>query len=436
MRKFLAAMLMIVAFALCAVAQDKTVLKFLYYIDATQAGYAEDKAIWDKFKADNPDVDLQMEILFNDPFHQKVSAYIASGQLPDIIFMWPSGRSTELHAKKLMKDLKPLLGADYLKDFAPTAIDPSNQESKILAELPQSVTYTTVLYANKALIESLGMKLPKTYADIKAMAPKLKAKGIATILMSDKDGWPMQSCVFSTISGRMVGDGFIDQVKSGKAKFTDKNFVNALAFVDTMVKDGVMSKDMMQLGYGDTPALFAAGKAAFLIDGDWRVGNFLTDKASNVALIAPAKQKSDFELIQFPAIPGEKNPGIVSAIVGVGLGISNSVPAGSAKEKAAVKLLKYFYSADVQKVKLETGAYIPSRKNVTSEKIEPFTTKQAQYYASIGKTSYVLDGVLDASVCTVLNTGLQEIVLGTKTPQKVAEELQAAMDTWIKANKK
>jgi raffinose/stachyose/melibiose transport system substrate-binding protein len=435
MKKFLAAMLIVAAFALSAFAQDKVTLKFLYYIDATQAGYAEDKAIWDKFKADNPDINLEMEILFNDPFHQKVSAYISSNQLPDIIFMWPSGRSTELHAKKLMKDLKALLGADYLKDFVPSAVDPNNQESKILAELPQSVTYTTVVYANKALIESLGMKLPKTYAEMKAMVPKLKAKGVATVLMANKDTWPMQSCLFSTVSGRMVGDAFINDVKAGKAKFTDPNFVKALSFIDTLYKDGVISKDTIQIGYGESPALFAAGKAAFLIDGDWRVGNFLTDKTSNVALIAPAKQKSDFELIQFPAIPGEKNPGIVSAIVGVGLGISNSVPAGSAKEKAAVKLLKYYYGPEVQKIKLETGAFIPSRKNVTSEKIEPFTVKQAQYYAGIAKTCYVLDGVLDATIFNVLNTGLQEIGLGTKTPQKVAEEMQAAMDTWIKAKK-
>jgi len=240
---------------------------------------------------------------------------------------------------------------------------------------------------------------------------------------------------FSTVAGRMVGDKFIDDVKAGKAKFTDKNFVNALKFIETMYKDGVISKDTIQIGYGESPALFAAGKAAFLIDGDWRVGNFLTDKASGVALIPPAKQKSDFELINFPAIPGEKNKGIVSAIVGVGLGISKSVPAGSEKEKAAVKLLKHYYSVENQRTKLETGAFIPSRKNVTSEKIEPLTEKQIQYYASVKTTCYVLDGVLDASIFNVLNTGLQEIGLGTKTPQKVAEEMQVAMDAWIKAKK-
>ena len=59
----------------------------------------------------------------------------------------------------------------------------------------------------------------------------------------------------------------------------------------------------------------------------------------------------------------------MSAIAGVGLGISASVPKGSDKEKAAVRLLKYYYSPDVQKIKLETGAFIPSLKGVTSDKL-------------------------------------------------------------------
>jgi len=46
----------------------------------------------------------------------------------------------------------------------------------------------------------------------------------------------------------------------------------------------------------DGPALFAAGKAAFIIDGDWRVGAYLTDASTGKALIDPKVQGSDYEL--------------------------------------------------------------------------------------------------------------------------------------------
>ena len=434
MKKFLffALVLLIVPMSLIA---QQTTLNFLYYIDATQAGYDEDQAYWQKFKDDNPDINLQMEILFSQAYHQKLAAYIAAGQIPDVMYMWPTTRDSSalLHSKKLVKDLGPLLGKDFLSNFVAPALNVNAQSSKMLAELPQSFTYTTVMYSNKKLLSDLGIALPKTYAALKAMVPKLRVKNVQTILLPDGDQWPAQSCLFSTVVGRMLGDGWIDRVNAGKVKFTDPAFVNALKFVQTMFTDGVINWSNIQQPYGDGPGLFASGKAAFIIDGDWRQGAYLTDKVSGKALIAPEAQANDFAFLNFPAIPGETNPGVVSAIAGVGLGISSAIPAGSDVEKAAVRLLKWYYGPEFSQMKLETGAFIPTRKGVTSDKLEPFTTMMPQYYSSIAKTCYVLDGVLDPSVFNVLNAGLQSIGLGAKTPAQVAAEMQKAMDAWLKS---
>lgn len=403
-------------------------LKVFDYIDATAPGYAENKAIWQKFTDDNPDINIVKEELSNEAFHQKISAYIAAGTIPDVMYMYPSGRSTLIHEMKLTKDLAPLLGADYLSHFVPAAIDPSSQAGGYLAELPQSMVYSSVMFANTKLLKDLGLELPKTYEDLKAMVPVLRAKGIQTVLMANKDNWVMQSCLFSAIVGRFMDNEWIANVKEGKAKFTDPGFIEALNFVKTMYDDGVISTNTIQVSYGEGPALFASGKAAFFIDGDWHLNAFLTDPASNTALISPEAQKTDFAFINFPAIPGEKNPGVTSTILGCGYGISSSIPAGSKKEAAAVKLLKYLYSVDVQKQELQMGRYITSRNDVTSDTLEPFTPMMMEYHNSINNTCDVLDGVLNSSICTVLNNGLQEIGLGMQTPKQVADDLQKAMD--------
>jgi len=354
-----------------------------------------------------------------------------------VFYLWPSRRDSSalIHDQKLAKDLKPLLGADFLKDFVAPALDVNQQSSKQLSELPQSFTYTSVMYTNTKLLSDLGIALPKTYADLKAMVIKLKVKNIQTVLLPDGDQWPAQSCLFALISGRLLGDSWIDQVIAGKVKFTDAGFVNALKFWQTMFTDGVISWTNIQEPYGDGPGLFAGGKAAFFIDGDWRQGAFLTDPSTGKALIDPAKQPTDFAFLAFPAIPGEKNPGVVSAIAGVGLGISAALPAGSDKEKAAVRLLKYYYSPEVMTLNWESGAFTPSRKGLTSDKLEPFSTMMPKYYASIAKTSYVLDGVLEPEVFNTLNAGLQSIGIGAKTPAQVAAEMQKAQDT-VLAKKK
>ncbi len=410
----------------------QTQLNFLYYIDATQAGYAEDQEYWQKFKDANKDIDLQMEILFSQAYHQKLAAYIAAGQVPDVVYMWPTSRDSSLllHDKKLVKDLKPLLGKEFLANFVAPALDVKQQSSKQLSELPQSFTYTTVMYTNMKLLKDNGLAAPKTYADMKKMVPKLKAKGVQTLLLPDGDKWPAQSCLFSTIAGRLLGDAWFDNLLAGKAKYTDKAFVDALAFYAQMFKDGVIDSSNMQLPYGDGTGLFAAGKGAFYTDGDWHQGAYLTDKSTGKALIDPAKQATDFAFLNLPALPGEKNPGVVSAIAGVGLGISAAIPAGSDKEKAAVKLLKWYYGPEFQQMKLETGAFIPTRKGVTSEKLEPFTMMMPKYYATIAKTCYVIDGIpgMDPSVFNILNDGLQALGLSADTPAQIAAKMQAAQE--------
>ena len=424
----LAAVVFAVFFVACQAAPQKTTLKFLYYADAAAASYSSDMAAFEGFKKANPDIDLQMEILVNQPYHEKLGAYIAAGQVPDVVFMWPTSRDSSaiLHDKKLMKDLATVLPADFLANFSALATDINNQSSKQLSELPQTFTYTTTMYANVGLLKSMGLEVPKTYADLKALVPKLKSKGIKTLLLPDKDGWPAQSCLFSTISGRLLGDEFINDVKAGKAKWTDKPFVDALGFWQQMFTDGVISKDDMALGYGDGPGLFASGKAAFFVDGDWRVGNYLTDKSTGKALIDPAKQASDFELLNFPAIPGEKTVGTVSAIAGTGLGISKDVT--GAKLEAAKKLLTWYYGKENQTMKWETGAFVPSRTDLVTDKLEPLAVKLPAYYKTIPKVTYVLDGATDPSVFNLLNAGLQGMGLGAKKPADVAADMQKAQD--------
>ncbi|HOZ72891.1 MAG TPA: extracellular solute-binding protein, partial [Spirochaetales bacterium] len=179
MKRMIAAILLIAVAAVGGFAQEKVTLTVMNYQQADQAGYPEDVKIWQDFQAANPDITLNIEVLFNDPYHQKLQAYAAAGTMPDVFYVWPGARSAVIHEKKLAKDLNQLLGAAYLKDFSASATNPANQLGGYMAMLPQSFTYTSVMYVNTKLLADNGFKPPKTYADLKKMVPKLKAKGIA-----------------------------------------------------------------------------------------------------------------------------------------------------------------------------------------------------------------------------------------------------------------
>jgi len=419
-------------------ASGKIKLTVLNYADLTVANAAQfEKWVWDTFAQANPDVILEKEDLFNEPFHDKTNAYIASGNIPDVLYVWPSGRSTGLHEKKLLKDLTPLIQKDNLKSkYLPIALDPSQQASNYQAMLPQSVTASHAFYVNTEVLDDCGLKPAKSYAELKAQVPVLKAKGYETIIMPNKDTWVMQSCLFSAVAGRFCGAGWENKILSGQAKFTDPDFVKALDFIRTLYADNVLSRNALGIDYGEGPGLFATKKSAYYIDGDWRVGAFLTDASTGEALISPEKQKKVLVTV-FPDIEGAKINKTSSVIVGVGYAMSAAIPAGSPKEDAAWRLIKWLLGPEVLSKRLETGGLAtPTRTDIDMSKIklEPMQVAVGNLGNEYTTGTCVIDGAFHSDVYTPINDGLVELGLGQKTGAQVAATVQAAYDTWKAKN--
>jgi len=434
--------LMAVAFAAVAIAgsvfalgdkKDKqTVITVLDYQDATAPNSFDDnKYIWEAFEKAHPDIKIEREALFNEPFHQKTAVYAAQGKMPDVFFMWPAGRSTDIHKKKLAKDLTPLLKKDKLLDkFNPSCVDPKQQASGYVAEIPFGLTLSHMMFVNKEVLAECGLSIPKTYDELKAQVPVLKAKGYETVLMANMDDWVMQSCLFSMVAGRFGGTDWADKIIAGKAKFTDKSFLNAVKFIKQLYDDGVLSQATLATSYGDVVGQFASKKGAYLIDGDWRVGAFLTDQSTGQALISPEDQKNKIELINFPAIPGEKIKNSNSAVLGTGYGMSSKLKKGSKEEAAAWELLKWLSGTYCQQRRLDTGLSFPSLKTgISYDNLEPLSVKRGDFYNAQGPAAPVFDSVFEADVASALNGDLQALGLGKITPEEVCKNVQKVFDS-------
>ena len=416
-----------------------TTIRVLNYIDMSEPNSANEiSMVWDKFAQEHPEITVIREDLFNEPFHQKVEAYVASGNLPDVIYMWPGGRSTSLQTTHSVKDLMPFLEKDGLvDDYNPATLAP--QTAGYLAELPNGLTSSHMMFVNTKVLKDNGLSIPKTYEELKAMVPVLNAKGIEVVGMANMDSWVMQSCLFSLVVGRLGGADWYDRLAAGEIQFTDDWFVKSLELIDDMYKSNVINRNTLQIGYGSNRGDFANGKAAFYIDGDCSAASFQTDITTGQALISPADQAANFEMIAFPAIPGEVVHDTVSGVVGTGWGLSANLVAGSKEEAAAWELIKFLEGEYVQTYRLETGASFPSNLNVNVDKLidekglEPFVAKRSAFYGNY-TTTPVIDGVLHSDVYNEINVVLQEIGLGACTPKQGAERVQKAWTTWKASN--
>ena len=416
----------------------KTTIRVLNYIDMSEPNSANEvEMVWNEFSRLHPEIEVIREDLFNEPFHMKVESYAAQGNLPDVLYCWPDGKSTSLHNEGLIKDLTPFLKADGIyDDYAPTTTAP--QIGGFLGELPNGITATSMMFVNNKVLRENGLEVPKTYDDLKAMVPVLNAKGIEVIQMDCKDGWVMQSCLFSLLAGRFGGADWYERLAAGEIDFEDEWFINALTVLDNLYKDGIINRNTLSIGYGSGRGDFANGKAAFYIDGDWACGAFQTDITTGQALFSPEAQETDIELMNFPAVDGEVIHESNSVVVGTGWAMSADIPAGSAEEAAAWELIKYLEGEYVQTYRLTTGAAFPSLTTIDVAQVcednglEPLVAKRSDWYGRIQVATPVIDGVLDPAVYEVINTVLAEIGLGKTDVKTAAKTVNDAWKAWNK----
>jgi raffinose/stachyose/melibiose transport system substrate-binding protein len=208
--------------------------------------------------------------------------------------------------------------------------------------------------------------------------------------------------------------------------------VAALTFIKSLYDDGVISRNALTTDYGSVVGHFATNRGAYLIDGDWRASAFVTDPSTGQALISPENQK-DIVVTVFPDIPGAKINKSTSGVLSMGWAMSAAIPAGSPREEAAWRAIKWLTGREVQTFMLKAGRIsAPTRNDVDMDGInaEPMVKAVMNIQSQFDTLTAVVDNAFHADVWTPINDGLEEIGMGTKTPGQVAETVQKAFDTW------
>jgi raffinose/stachyose/melibiose transport system substrate-binding protein len=422
----LTAVVVFLAFFGCSGRDAPATLRVLNYMDRSSPGSEEEIArLWDAFGEANPHITIIREDLYGESYHDRVEDSIHEGNLPDVIFAWPAGRSSILHTGGFLKDLSALTAKDRLKDsYAPAALDGSFQAGGYLALLPRSLSLTHVFYVNTAVLAAAGLSPAKTYDELKAQVAPLRAAGYETVILGNEDSWVMQQCLFSMLAARFCGPAWARRILSGDARFTDGDFTDALEFVRSLYADGVIARSTLLDDYRGMADRFMDNKAAYLVDGDWRVRELLA---------FPRERQGDIQLALFPEISGVALNRSASLIPGPGWGINARLPANSAEARAAWRLVRWLSGKEAQTWLLGAGDITtPSRLDVDEVALHlaPLEKAAAALVRRCETGSVTINEVFPAELCIPINDGLQELGMGTKTSGEVAQGIQTAFNAF------
>jgi raffinose/stachyose/melibiose transport system substrate-binding protein len=370
------------------------------------------------FAQEHPDIEIEMEFGFDNAYHDKLQPMAVAGQIPDVVFLWPGKRTGYVTSRELIKDLRPWLEG-HEGEFAGGALTPQGPNGEIY-ELPEQMTATHVMYTNERLLEELGLTFPKNLDELIAQGDIIRDAGLIPISMSNKGGWQMQSCLLSALTERAGGmEWYNKAIKGDGASFADPEFINALSVIDTLAKNEMFMPGINQADYGAGLTEFQNERAVYHIDGGWRINDLvgvLTDE-----------QKGYVTLKTFPEIPDQKGQaGSTAMVAGTGYGMNANLE--GEKAEAAWKWI-WFYSGPVgSKIRQKNGA-LPAYKLPPNDDLDVMIKKLNEFIGT-APAGYVIDAVMDPEGMNVLHTGLQEMIMGVKTPEQVAQEYE----TWVAAN--
>ena len=374
-----------------------------------------------KFGKDNPGIIVEEEAIGDQTaYYTKLKTLAASNDLPDIFIS--KGSELAMFARnQVAAPLDEILDADaqWKGGFVPSAFDDLTNGGKIYG-VPFSMLSTHVIYYNKKILADAGFQsFPATWGDFKSMIEKVKAKGIAPIALGNKEQWVAESCVLSALGDRFTGTDWFNSIKEKKgAKFTEPEFVKALAALQELAKAGAFNKDMNSINNDQQKTLYFNGKAAMFMEGSWAIG----------AVMAGPKEVADnTEVAVLPSVDGGKgDPKSMSG--GAGSGFAVGTKGFAAKKDAIAKVLKAVSGQDYAKSIAEKGEPVAFKvADYDKSKVSPLAVKYAEMASKL-KFTPIYDSYLNPAVVSKMNAGLQELLIGAVTPEELAKRIQAEFE--------
>ncbi len=189
------------------------------------------------------------------------------------------------------------------------------------------------LYYNKTMLDQAGIKPPRNFGEVLEAAKKLTTKdhyGLAICAARSEEG------TFQFLPWLIAAGGNYSELDSPQAK-------KALQMYIDLIKNGSMSKEVINWGQPDVEKQFAAGKAAMMINGPWQISSLKKDAAD-----------MNWKVTLFP-----RDAKQASVLGGYNIAIIKGKHVDD-----SFRFLTYLCSPDVMAKFCELSGHLPSRTDV------------------------------------------------------------------------
>ncbi|MEU9025414.1 extracellular solute-binding protein [Actinomadura sp. NPDC048394] len=361
------------------------------------------KPFWDAlikdFEAKNSGYKVNLEMVDWTQMDAKVKTYVQTKQVPDILNY---NAFSDFARDGLLYKASEVVSPATLSDFTPTFVEQAKFNGEQYT-LP-FISSARLMFYNKDLFQKAGITdPPKTWADIKADAQKIKKTGAIGY------GLPLgpEEAQAEFFSWAMNDNGgWVDS--SGKWAINQPANVDTLNFLKDLNKSGLTQPNPESTDRKTVFNQFAQGKIGMAIGGPFTKAGFIT----------PANPNLNFGVTSLPVKNASSQPNTLGV-----MDVLDAFKKNDGKNKEAVKkFLDFFYQKDNVSRFLAKEGFLPTTKSAGDALSSDPYMKQfvdALPTSKFAPTSNPAWSAVAGAVKQSLGTSVAD-----KDPKKVLDDIQ------------
>lgn len=368
----------------------------------------------DEFEKANPNINVEMEAVADEPYKDKIRVLMNSGEIPDIYFSWTGEFSHKFaRAGQAMDLTEAFENSDWKDKVINSAVEPYRFEGKIYG-IPMRINGKFMVY-NKEMFEANNIQPPTTWDELLAACETLKAAGVTPIAFGNEFPWASAHYV-GDLNAKLVDAETLqgDYLLTAPAEelFTDPMYVEALTRFKTLNDNGCFNEGPNGISHSGARSSFIAGKAAMAYI---ELEEFIT--------VADEMGADKFGFFQFPG--GTGGNGDEKLLTGAPDGFM--ISGKSEHPEEAIAFLKFLTSPEMG-VEYVKRMGIPSAVigAVNDQTALPIVAQGVQAINEATGMALWMDTDMDIKIVEAYLPGMQALMTGSKTPEEVMADVRKA----------
>lgn len=327
-------------------------------------------------------------------FKKQLSIGASADELPDIAIL-----DSPDHASYVdMGIFEDITGKFDVSNYYEGTVNSCTVDGKLYG-VPFGVN-CLALYYNEDMLKDAGCSVPTTWDELKETAKALTTDNVTGLAL----------CSVQNEEGTFNFVPWLWSTGATSYDINNENGIRALTFIQSLIDEGVMSKECINWTQGDVMNQFISGNVAMMENGPWQIPTMQSEAPDLNWKVTLIPKDAEYSSV---------------------LGGENYAVINGGNVDGALDFLTYATSEEKVKFMMEKFGYISADKTIAGNQFEA----DSPYQPFVEELNYAMPrGPLAEwpSVSDAISLAFNQVITGTATPEDAAAQAQETIDGIVK----